>query len=162
MFSRCCLLVRDLARSIAPWDWTTGGGLASPCRERTCVSVSTGACTPGVSGYPPWALLYFLPASWPLVSVLSHLSSHMQSSAVSTALPICSYFTLSKQFLIFLDFIYLFMRDREAETQTEKQASPREPNAGLDPGTPRSYPELKGDMQLLRHPGIPQSFLRQF
>ena len=45
-------------------------------------------------------------------------------------------------------FIYLFMRDtereREAETQAkEKQAPCREPDVGLDPGSPGSCPGLK-------------------
>ena len=31
----------------------------------------------------------------------------------------------------------------------------REPNAGLDPGTPGSHPELKADAQPLSHSGIP-------
>ena len=47
------------------------------------------------------------------------------------------------------DFIYLFMRDTEieseAETQREKQAPCREPNVGLDPRTPGSHPELKAN-----------------
>ena len=49
------------------------------------------------------------------------------------------------------DFIYLFMRDTERERerqkyrQREKQASCREPNVGLDPGTPGSCPDTKTD-----------------
>ena len=42
------------------------------------------------------------------------------------------------------DFIYLFMRDtetaRQRHRQREKQAPCREPNVGLDPGTPGSRP----------------------
>ena len=43
------------------------------------------------------------------------------------------------------DFIYLFTRDtwREAETQREKQAPCRKPDAGPDPRTPGSLPEPK-------------------
>ena len=37
----------------------------------------------------------------------------------------------------------------------EKQAPCREPNVGLDPGSPGSCPELKADTQPLSHPGIP-------
>ena len=60
---------------------------------------------------------------------------------------------------IFLRF-YLFMRDTDREGQRhrqreEKQASCKEPNVGLDPGTPGSRPELKTDAQPLSHPGIP-------
>ena len=50
------------------------------------------------------------------------------------------------------------MRDTEREarhTPREKKAPCREPDAGLDPGTPGSCPELKADTQLLSHPGIP-------
>ena len=47
------------------------------------------------------------------------------------------------------DFIYLFMRDMHREwqrhRQREKQAPCREPDVGLDPGTPGSCVELKAD-----------------
>ena len=64
------------------------------------------------------------------------------------------------------DFIYLFMRDTEREKerererqrhrQREKQALHREPNAGLDPGTPGSHPGPKAGAKLLSHPGVPR------
>ena len=46
---------------------------------------------------------------------------------------------------------------REAETQAEKekQAPCREPDVGLNPRTPGSYPGPKADAQPLSHPGIP-------
>ena len=50
------------------------------------------------------------------------------------------------------------MRDtqREEESQAEGEAgSLREPDAGLDPRTPGSCPELKVDAQSLSHPGAP-------
>ena len=49
------------------------------------------------------------------------------------------------------------MRDRERERhrQREKQAPYKEPNVGLDPGTPGSCPKSKADAQLLSHPGVP-------
>ena len=51
------------------------------------------------------------------------------------------------------------MRDRERERQRhrqrEKQAPCKEPDVGLDPGTPGSCPESKADAQPLSHPGIP-------
>ena len=51
------------------------------------------------------------------------------------------------------------MRDRERERQRhrrrEKQAPCREPNVGLDPGTPGSRPGLKAGAKLLSHAGIP-------
>ena len=61
------------------------------------------------------------------------------------------------------------MRDteREAETQAEeeeKQAPCREPDVGLNSGSPGSHPEMKADTQPLSHPGVPCnfSFLRNF
>ena len=51
------------------------------------------------------------------------------------------------------------MRDTEGEAEThrqsEKQAPCREPNVGLNPGSPGSCPEPKADTQPLSHPGIP-------
>ena len=49
------------------------------------------------------------------------------------------------------------MRDTEKERQRqrEKQAPCREPDAGLDPGTPGSRPGPKADAQPLSHPGVP-------
>ena len=51
------------------------------------------------------------------------------------------------------------MRDTERERQTyrqmEKQAPCREPDVGLNSGTPGSHPERKADAQLLSHPGFP-------
>ena len=50
------------------------------------------------------------------------------------------------------------MRDtqREAKTQAEREAgSMQEADLGLDPRTPGSHPELKTDVQLLSHPGVP-------
>ena len=49
------------------------------------------------------------------------------------------------------------MRDIEAETKAEGEAgSLKEPDVGLDPGTPGSLPEPKADVQLLSHPGVPR------
>ena len=60
-----------------------------------------------------------------------------------------------QHFFFFKDFIYLLMRDTESKKQRhrqrEKQAPCREPDVGLDPGTPW----LKAGAQLLSHPGIP-------
>ena len=49
------------------------------------------------------------------------------------------------------------MRDRERQShkQRRKPAPCREPNTGLDPGTPGSCPEPKADAQPLSHPSIP-------
>ena len=47
------------------------------------------------------------------------------------------------------------MRDTEtqAETQAEGEAPCREPNVGLNPGTPGSHPEPQADAPPLNHPG---------
>ena len=49
------------------------------------------------------------------------------------------------------------MREREAETQAEGEAGSmhREPDVGLDPGSPGSRPGPKAGAKPLRHPGIP-------
>ena len=56
--------------------------------------------------------------------------------------------------------MYLLMRDRERQRrrQKEKQAPCKEPDVGLDPGTPGSRPVSKADTQPLSHPGIPLFF----
>ena len=47
-------------------------------------------------------------------------------------------------------------RQGEAETQAEGEAgSIGQPDVGLDPETPGSRPEPKGDTQPLSHPGVP-------
>ena len=46
----------------------------------------------------------------------------------------------------------------ERHRQKEKQAPCREPDTGLDPGTPGSRLVLKADAQPLSHPGIPEFF----
>ena len=55
------------------------------------------------------------------------------------------------------------MRDteRQRHRQREKQAPCREPDTGLDPRTPESFPGQKADAQPLSHPGGPKlAFLR--
>ena len=45
---------------------------------------------------------------------------------------------------------------RQRHRQREKQAPCREPDVGLDPGTPGSHPGPKaGGVKPLSHPGIP-------
>ena len=55
------------------------------------------------------------------------------------------------------------MRDTEGERQRhrqrEKQASCREPHAGLDPQTPGSRPGPKAGAKLRSHPGIPYTLI---
>ena len=59
----------------------------------------------------------------------------------------------------FKDFIYLFTRDTEAETQAEGEAASLEgAGCGTHPETLSwtlgSHPERKADVQLLSHPGV--------
>ena len=50
-------------------------------------------------------------------------------------------------------------REREAETQAKGEQAPcREPDVGLDPGTPGSCPGPKAGAKPLSHPGIPRRF----
>ena len=55
--------------------------------------------------------------------------------------------------------LYLFIhgrpRERQRHRQEEKQAPCREPDVGLDPGTPGSRPGPEADAQPLSPPGIP-------
>ena len=51
------------------------------------------------------------------------------------------------------------VRERQRHRQREKQAPCREPDAGLDPGTPGSHPGLKADAQPLSHPGAPRVYV---
>ena len=51
--------------------------------------------------------------------------------------------------LLFLRF-YLFIHQRHRK---------REPDAGLDPGTPGSHPGPKAGTKPLSHPGIPKTSL---
>ena len=46
-------------------------------------------------------------------------------------------------------------KERKRHRQREKQAPCREPDVGLDPGTPGSQPEPMADGQPLSHPGFP-------
>ena len=46
-------------------------------------------------------------------------------------------------------------RDGQRHRQRKKQAPSREPDVGLDPGTPGSRPGWKAVAQPLSHPGIP-------
>ena len=46
-------------------------------------------------------------------------------------------------------------KERQRHSQRKKQAPYREPNVGLDPGTPGSHPGPKAGAKPLRHPGCP-------
>ena len=53
------------------------------------------------------------------------------------------------------------MRDKERQRhrQREKEATCGEPDVGLDPGTPESYPGGKTDAHPLTHLGVPRQHL---
>ena len=52
-------------------------------------------------------------------------------------------------------FLRFYLLVHERLRQREKQAPCRESDAGLDPRTPGSRPELKADAQPLSHPQVP-------
>ena len=60
-------------------------------------------------------------------------------------------------FCFALRFLFVHERhtERQRHRQREKRAPCRDPNAGLDPGTPGSHPGPKADAQPLSHPGVP-------
>ena len=66
--------------------------------------------------------------------------------------------TNGNRFFIKFLFIHEKRREREAETQAErdKQAPYGEPDVALDPKTPGSHPGPKADAQPLSHPGFPK------
>ena len=47
-------------------------------------------------------------------------------------------------------------REREREAETQADSMHREPDVGLDPGSPGSCPGPKAGAKPLRHPGIPR------
>ena len=49
--------------------------------------------------------------------------------------------------------------ERQRHRRREKQAPCREPDSGLDPGTPGLYPGPKAGTKPLSHPGIPNIFI---
>ena len=51
--------------------------------------------------------------------------------------------------------IFLFIHQRQERQRQENPALCKEPNMGLDPGTPGSHLEAKADTQPLSHPGVP-------
>ena len=59
-------------------------------------------------------------------------------------------------FKILLIYSWETHRERQRPRQREKQAPLREPNTELDPRTPGSWPEPKGDAQPLSHSGAPE------
>ena len=60
---------------------------------------------------------------------------------------------LSGVLLKILLFIHKRYTEIQRHRQREKQTFCREPDAGLDPWTPGSHPELKADAEPLSHPG---------
>ena len=58
-------------------------------------------------------------------------------------------------------FLFIHERERESETQAEGEAGSmhREPDVGLDPGSPGSRPGPKAGAKPLRYPGISKYLL---
>ena len=73
--------------------------------------------------------------------------------------------TLQTGAILFFKRFYLFIHERHTHTQRqrhrhrEKPAPYREPDMGLDPGTPGSCPGLKAGAKTLSHAGIPGAIL---
>ena len=57
--------------------------------------------------------------------------------------------------VVFLDFIYLFIHERQRERHRERQSPRGEPDARLYPRTPGSRPGPEAGTQPLSHPGVP-------
>ena len=60
-------------------------------------------------------------------------------------------------YFIFLRF-YLFMIEAETQAKGEAGSMHREPDVGLDPGSPGSRPGPRAGAKPLRHAGIPPFF----
>ena len=58
-------------------------------------------------------------------------------------------------------FVCLFI-EGQRHRQREKQAPCREPDVGLDPGSPGSGPGLKAALNCLSHPGCPRPIKMTF
>ena len=69
-----------------------------------------------------------------------------------------SFILLVLKFFFFFQDLFIYDREREAETQAEGEAGSmrREPDVGFDPGSPGSRPGPKAGAKPLHHPGIPQ------
>ena len=68
-------------------------------------------------------------------------------------------FTNIKLLSLFFKILFIYSRETQRKRQRhrqreEKQGLCREPDAGLDLGTPGSHPEPKADAQPLSHPGV--------
>ena len=48
-------------------------------------------------------------------------------------------------------------RERQRHRQREKQAPCKEPDVGLNPGTPGACSGLNASAKMLNHPGIPKT-----
>ena len=57
--------------------------------------------------------------------------------------------------LFFFQILFIYSWETQRHRQREKQAACREPDVGLDPRTPGSWPELKVDTEPLSHSGGP-------
>ena len=116
-------------------------------------------CCPRLFLLNPPFLLSPLPSCQTLSTFPLYTSKHFPSESLSHLIPSCHLFLrepkltwiVLKEQLIKEQFIYSL----ETESQREKQAPLREPDAGLDPRTPRSHPEPKADAQPPEPPRCP-------
>ena len=108
---------------------------------------------------------FFLGAMIPMIQyLLISIDGDFAEHKLSWETRKVSFFFFLIFFLIFL-FIYdrHTVREREAETQAEGEAGSmhREPDVGLDPGSPGLRPGPKAGAKPLRHPGIPSEWFKK-
>ena len=96
-----------------------------------------------------------LPVQFPETAYIFGIFFHLYSQESYTSPPTLPSHISSDSLLLssstfFKIFIYLFMTEREreraSEKQREKQALCREPDTGLDPRAPGSYPREKATL----------------
>ena len=62
-------------------------------------------------------------------------------------------------FIYFLKILFMRERERQRHRQREKEAPCRQPDVGLDPGSPGARPGPKAGAKPLSHPGIPENMV---
>ena len=78
----------------------------------------------------------------------------------NTSVPICGGAKVVVENMdLFRFYIFIQTQRRQRHRQGKKQAPHREPDVGLDPGTPGLCPEPKADAQPLSHSGIPKIWI---
>ena len=126
-----------------PWFFLFDGMVLGSGLWRPCLP-SRVSQTPARRRQPPRMVIRLVAKLW-----LSNL--------VQLLLQLLGFFFTLILFYFFRFYWLIHERHRERwrHRQREKQAPCREPDAGLDPRTPGSRPELKADAQPLSHSGTP-------